>query len=108
MSFLNRVFGSLRRRSALDSDIEDEQRYHLELAARELESQGIDSQEARRLAALRFGSRADAREETRRQDLLPWLDAFGRDLRIAWRGLRHSPSYSVVVLLALALGISAN
>jgi putative ABC transport system permease protein len=108
MSFFNRLFGSLRRRSTLDSEIEDEQRYHLELAARELESQGISSEEARRQAALRFGSRADAREETRRQDLLPWLDAFGRDLRIGWRGLRHSPSYSVVVLLALALGIGAN
>ncbi len=85
MSFLNRILGSLRKRSALDQDIEDEQRHHLELAAKDLEREGVDPQEARRLAAVRFGSRIDSREETRNQDLLPWLDTLGRDLLIACR-----------------------
>jgi len=93
----------------MDADIDEEQQHHLELAVKDLvENQGLEPAEARRLAAVRFGSREYAREETRKQDLLPWLDTLGRDVRISWRGLRRSPSYSLIVLLALALGIGAN
>ena len=108
MSTLSRLFGSLRSRTALDREIDEEQQHHIELLAQELESEGMDAQEARRRAALRFGSRTEAREETRSQDMLPLLDDIGRNVRIAFRGLRHSPSYSLIVLLALALGIGAN
>jgi putative ABC transport system permease protein len=109
MSILDRIRGSFRKRSSLDADIDEEQRHHLELAVKDLvENQGLDPKEAQRVAAVRFGSRVEAREETRKQDLLPWLDTLGRDLRISWRGLRRSPSYSLIVLLALALGIGAN
>lgn len=107
MAFLQRLLGSFRRTS-LHREVLEEQQHHIELAARELESQGFTKQEARRRAALQFGSEAYALEETRRQDLLPWLEDLAGDYRIAWRSLRRSPSYSLVVLIALALGIGVN
>ena len=66
MGIWNRLLGSFRGRR-LNEDLAEEQLFHLELAARELVDGGMDPQEARRQAALRFGSRNESTEETRRQ-----------------------------------------
>lgn len=107
MGLLGRLFGNVKQQR-LDEEIRAEQEYHRELAAREMEADGMSPDEARRASRLRFGNVALAQEDTRRQDLLPWLDDFWRELRIALRGLRRSPAYSMVVIAALGLGVGAN
>ena len=36
------------------------------------------------------------------------LESLWRDVVYAWRGLRHSPTFTVVVVLTIAIGIGAN
>jgi len=37
-----------------------------------------------------------------------FIDDLARDLRYAWRSLRHAPGFSALVVLIMALGIGAN
>jgi putative ABC transport system permease protein len=48
------------------------------------------------------------RKPRREKKRYPMLESLGRDLRQGWRALRSSPTFSVVAVAALALGIGAN
>ena len=68
---------------------------------------GMSPDEARRAARLKFGGVEQVREATRDELRGAWLRDFGRDLRIAFRGLARVPSFSVTAILTIGLGIGA-
>src|SRR5262245_59562211 len=88
-----------------DAELEQELRHHLELAA-EYEP-GPHAGPAARRALIRFGGVAQSMDALRDQRGLPWLEDFLRDVRLSARGLRRSPTFAVVAILTLALGIGA-
>jgi putative ABC transport system permease protein len=103
--WFDRLLGTLglRRR---DTELEEELRIHLELAAEDAGRRGAC--DALRAARLRAGSVSQAMDAVRDQRGMWWLDQLSRDARHGARALRRTPAFTSVALLTLALGIGAN
>ena len=99
---------SLFRRRAVEDELDEELRDHLERRTEEGVANGLSADEARRAALLDLGGIEQRKEECRDMRGVRWLEEFLQDLRYGFRLLRKNPAFSVVVVLALALGLGAN
>jgi putative ABC transport system permease protein len=106
-NLIQRLLASLRRRR-LDSDLENEIQSHLELAERDMIAQGASPEDARAAARRSFGGVAQMQEEHRDVRTIRWVETALRDLRLGVASLRRNPTFTIVAIGVLALGIGAN
>jgi predicted permease len=99
---------SLFRKEALDAQLDSELRFHIEKLTNDNIAAGMKPEDARRQAVLEFGGREQIKEELRDVYRIRLLDATVTNLKSAFRFIRKSPTFSVTVILTLALAIGAN
>jgi len=96
------------RKRALEKQFDSELRFHADELTKQYIAEGMAPDEARRRAALEFGGPEQIKEELRDVHRVPILETMLNNFKWALRLIAKSPSFSIVVILTLALGIGAN
>jgi len=99
---------SLLPKRASDTQMNSELSFHIDELTDENIAAGMSPGEARRRALLEFGGQEKFKEEVRDVYRVRILDAGVANLKSAFRFVRKSPTFSITVILTLALAIGAN
>jgi putative ABC transport system permease protein len=99
---------SLFPKRASDEQMNSELRFHVDELTEEYIAAGLSPEEAHRRATLDFGGHENLKEQVRDVYRIRLLDATLANLKSAFRFIRKSPTFSLTVILTLALAIGAN
>ncbi|MGH7678644.1 MAG: ADOP family duplicated permease [Gemmatimonadaceae bacterium] len=99
---------SLLRKDDVERDLDDELRHYLAMATEKNVRKGMGRADAERAALLQMGGLEANKFDVRGGGWEAQVMSVAQDVRVALRGLRHSPAFAVVAISSLALGIGVN
>jgi len=95
-------------KAASDAQINSELRFHIDELTEANIASGMTPEEARRRARLDFGGQEKFKEELRDIYRVQIVENTIANLKSAFRFIRKAPTFSITVILTLALAIGAN
>ncbi len=99
---------SLFRKGTVETELDEELRFHFENQVAKFIDSGLTPEEARRRARLEFGGMEQVKEEHREARGVNLIETLFLDIRYGFRILGRTPVITLVAILSLALGIGAN
>jgi len=108
ISRLTSLWRNLFHKDRVDQEFSEEIQSYLDLLTEAKLRQGLSPREARRNALLELGGVEQVEERVREIRMGRFIETVWRDVRTGVRALVHSPVFTVVTVLSLALGIGAN
>jgi hypothetical protein len=97
----------LRGRRAED-EFQDELASHIAMHTEDGVRAGLNPEEARRRALIRLGGMEQTQQAYRERRTLPWIEELLQDVRFGVRMMGRNRGFSVVAIVALAIGIGAT
>jgi putative ABC transport system permease protein len=96
---------SIFRRGRVETELNEELRFHLEHKIEQGIAEGLSPEAARYRALRAMGGLEQKKEEIRDTRGIHWLTDFVDDVHYAFRSLRRTPGLAAFVVVTIALGI---